>query len=190
MSFTNFVGKVPDASVIGSLKAEFLIADMDDNVNLTYDATTNKITACAIGAANKIFRLGYQENNQSKISFKSNSEIELHTGAKKVFNFSSMAELTCVQTYTNEEIQELLDTRLMLAVVDPAALQAVSTAALGSSDDISSSFVRYIIGDVGLRAEIDRNFGGEAQRWKFTFEKTDMESLIDAVGQNIAISIA
>ena len=187
MAFSTFTGKAPTIADVQSVKAEFLIADMADNVSLTYDSN-NKITACTIGAANKLYRLGYQENNQSKISFESESQVDLHTGSKKAISFKSMAEIVCLQELTLAEIQELVDHDLMLAIVNPSALNGVTGASLGSSNDIGASDVHYILDYVSIVPNISQDFGDVA-RYRLSFQKGDMDKLIDGVGQNIAISI-
>lgn len=185
MAWSAFDGKALTIADVESIKAEFLIAAMAD-CTPTYDAD-NKITAMSI-TADKLFRLGYQENGQSRTAFSAQSEVELHTGASRAVSFQNISEITLLQDFTLAEIQELVDNDLLLAIVNPSALNGVTATKLGSSNDIAADDVHYLLDYVSVVPEVTHDFG-DIRRTKISFKKNDMDKLIDGVGQNIAITI-
>lgn len=185
MAWSAFDGKALTISDVESIKAEFLIAAMSD-CTLGYDSD-NKITSISI-TADKCFRLGYQENGQSKTSFSSEAEVQLHTGANRSVSFQNISEITLLQDFSLAEIQELLDNDLLLLIVNPSALNGVTATKLGSSNDIASGDLHYAMDYVSVVPNVEQVFG-EVRRTKLSFKKTDMSKLIDGVGQNIAVTI-
>lgn len=190
MSFSNFVGVAPNQANIGTNKAEILIADMDNGLNtITYNSNGSIATISV--QTGELFRLGWQENNQTSFNFEGDETVELHNGQQQTVSYKFDGKSTLLQSdLTLVQLQELADTRCIVFAINPTALETISSAALTSSNSpIAAADVYYIVDNISFKPKHMDSFGSVFKQ-ELEYMKNDMSKLYSGVAQSLSITIA